>query len=109
MVSMGESLAIGIVAGLGVMLVRWLLAVRRAKRHSPLTGSIARVVEWHDGAGRAEVLSGSGQGTVVAARCAEPTPVGEHVVLLAERPDGWRVVHLDEADDEQARLNAVQD
>jgi hypothetical protein len=43
------------------------------------------------------LLSGPLKGTVVGAWCEAETTVGEHVVLTEETPNGWRVIHLDEA------------
>ena len=85
---------IAVFAGAGGPIV---VRVWRMRRASPLRGSIGRAVAWAGESGTVSLLSGPSKGTVVRGWCETETTVGEHVVLTEETPQGWRVIHLDDA------------
>ena len=98
MVSVNQSVIIGLSAGLFAVIAPTAWRTIGHRRSSPLQGSIGRVTSWAGGHGTIAVLSGPAKGTALEVHCAEPTVVGEHVVVVESSTTGWRVLHLDDAD-----------
>ena len=94
MVSVGQSLIVGLVAGLVAVVAPIALRTAKARRSSPFHGSIGRVLTWKSDHGVMEVLSGPARGeqlTLSRARLGDAGD-GDGIGLIAAQHEEMCVV-----------------